>query len=287
MNPNSANPFSNMTTVVKNIIIINIAMLLITFIAEETMGYNLTQVLGLHNTSSEHFRPYQFITHLFMHGGLMHLFFNMFSLYMFGRILELPQVWGSKRFFTYYFITGLGAAVLHLIVTNIEFSSIQTAADHFLNSPTPDMFQQFLEKNVFSGSSGLLSSNTDNKKPLYDFIYEWSSDKNNVEYIQTAKYYVQTYVSHRADIPVVGASGAVYGVLLAFGMLFPNVELMLLFPPIPIKAKYMVMVFGAIELFSGLNSAAGDNIAHFAHLGGMIFGFILIKIWQKEKQNFR
>ncbi|TVR72308.1 MAG: rhomboid family intramembrane serine protease [Marinilabiliales bacterium] len=267
-----AGRYGGIPLVVKNLLIINIIMLLADFVMSSTFDVQLTRILGLYYFESEYFRPYQIITHMFMHGGLAHLFFNMFALWMFGRVLE--TVWGSKRFLVYYLVTGLGAAILHTFVNYLEISSMVNAARAFINTPSPDLFQAFINDHI-----------TRPNRQVYDFITSWSYDPNNQSYISQAVTMVENSVRHKMNIPTVGASGAVFGVLLAFGMLFPNTKLMLLFPPIPIKAKYFVIAYGCIELYLGL-TRPGSNIAHFAHLGGMIFGFILIKYWQKNTRNF-
>jgi membrane associated rhomboid family serine protease len=232
--------------VVKNLIIINALMLLATYVLQ-MRGIDLTKLLGLHYYASPDFRPYQLVTHMFMHGGFMHLLFNMFALWMFGRVLE--SVWGPKRFFIYYFATGLGAAVFYSLVNFIEFQYI---ASRML----PENVQM-----VLTNGAELLNNGQN---------YTGLAGKLNLLF----------------NVPTVGASGAVFGILLGFGMLFPNTQLMLLFPPIPIKAKYFVIGYGAIELFSGIVPHQGDNVAHFAHLGGMLFGFILIKYWNKTTTHF-
>jgi membrane associated rhomboid family serine protease len=231
--------------VVKNLIIINVLMLFATMILE-MRGIDLARILGLHYIESPEFRPYQLVTHMFMHGGVMHLVFNMFALWMFGRVLE--SVWGPKRFFIYYFVTGLGAAALHTFVNYMEFH-------YYAAKIAPQDVQA-----VFSQGAELLQQGQN-----------WVGVAGKLNMI--------------LNTPTVGASGAVFGILLGFGMLFPNTELMLLFPPIPIKAKYFVAGYGAIELFSGIANT-GDNIAHFAHLGGMLFGFFMIKYWNKNTRNF-
>ena len=232
--------------VVKNLIIINVLMLLATYVLE-MRGIDLTKILGLHYIESSEFKPYQLVTHMFMHGGFMHLAFNMFALWMFGRVLE--SVWGPKRFFIYYFVTGLGAAALHTLVNYIEF--------HYLAAKmSPETVQMVMSQGTEIFNQGKNFSDS-------------AAGKLNL----------------MLNIPTVGASGAVFGILLGFGMLFPNTELMLLFPPIPIKAKYFVMGYGAIELFSGI-TGMGANIAHFAHLGGMLFGFFLIRYWNRNTRNF-
>jgi membrane associated rhomboid family serine protease len=234
--------------VVKNLIIINVLMWLATIILH-MRGIEITDVLGLHYIESPDFRPYQLITHMFMHdnSGPMHLIFNMFALWMFGRVLE--SVWGPKRFFIYYFVTGLGAAVLHTLVNYLQF--------HYLaGKMSPETVQMVMTQGAEIFNQGKNFSDP-------------TAGKLNL----------------MLNVTTVGASGAVFGILLGFGMLFPNTELMLLFPPIPIKAKYFVLGYGAIELFSGI-TGMGANIAHFAHLGGMLFGFILIKYWNTKTNNF-
>lgn len=234
--------------VVKNLIIINVIMWLATIVLD-MRGIHLTNILGLHYIQSPEFKPYQLVTHMFMHDntGPMHLIFNMFALWMFGRVLE--SVWGPKRFFIYYFVTGLGAAALHTFVNFVEF--------HYLASKMlPETVQMVMTQGTEIFHQGKNFSDPDAGK-----------------------------LNLMLNIPTVGASGAVFGILLGFGMLFPNTQLMLLFPPIPIKAKYFVMGYGAIELFSGIANT-GSNIAHFAHLGGMLFGFFLIKYWNKHTTHF-
>jgi membrane associated rhomboid family serine protease len=232
--------------VVKNLIIINAIMLFVTYVMG-MKGIDLYKILGLHYYASPDFRPYQLVTHLFMHGDIWHLVFNMFSLWMFGRVLE--SVWGPKRFFIYYFVTGLGAAFLHTFVNFLEFQYIA-------GKMSPEDVQM------------VLSQGTEIFQQGKNFTDVAAGKLNMI-----------------LNIPTVGASGAVFGILLGFGMLFPNTELMLLFPPIPIKAKYFVLGYGAIELFSGI-TGSGSNIAHFAHLGGMLFGFFMIKYWNRNTKHF-
>ena len=167
---------------------------------------------------------------------------------MFGRVLE--GVWGSKRFLIYYMVTGVGAGIIQLIVIHFRLMPLYEML-------TPEDLQYVMDKG-------------------YDII---QSGQNFTDPIAGK-------LNALMNVTTVGASGAVFGILLAFGMLFPNTELMLLFPPIPIKAKWFVIIYGCIELFSGVANTAGDNVAHFAHLGGMLFGFILLKYWQKNSNHF-
>ena len=230
--------FRELPEMIKNLLIIN-GLLFLATISLESYGIDLTQLLGLHQFQSEDFMPHQLITHFFMHGNFTHLFFNMFALWMFGKILE--NVWGAKRFLIYYMITALGAAALHLAVSQYQI--------YELSNEVPNLIELA-------------------KKGLYN-----PSNENSLRLTQLV------------TTPTVGASGAVFGILLAFGMLFPNTLLYIYFA-IPIKAKYFVMIYGALELYLGLSNNPADNVAHFAHLGGMLFGFLLLKYWQKNHTQF-
>ena len=230
--------FSELPEVVKNLLILNGLFFLAT-VSLSNLGIDLVKILGLHQFQSIDFRPHQLITHLFMHGSFTHLFFNMFALWMFGKILE--NVWGSKRFLIYYMITGIGAASIHLLISQYQIISI--------SNQIPEMVNLAIE--------GRYNPSIPISKKLTQLIIT----------------------------PTVGASGAVFGLLLAFGMLFPNALLYLYFA-IPIKAKYFVIGYGLIELYAGISNNPADNVAHFAHLGGMIFGFFLIKYWKNDMTTF-
>ncbi len=241
-----SSPFSNLPPVVKNLLLINIGMFLLLVLVQLIYKEDLNIYLGLYQPQSEAFKPYQMVTHMFMHGGLAHIFFNMFALFMFGRVLE--QVWGGKRFLIYYLVTGFGAALLHMLVGYLQ-------AQNLLSELPP----------------GTLSK----------------IQTEGLEALRAGKNYVNPEMARLnvvINTPTVGASGAVFGLLLAFGMLFPNARLMLLFPPIPIRAKYFVIGYGALELYLGLTQQ-GSNVAHFAHLGGMLFGIALIYLWKKNQFN--
>jgi membrane associated rhomboid family serine protease len=228
--------------VVKNLILINVVMLIANFTAKSVFGVDLTTILGLYFPMSDQFKPLQIITHMFMHANFMHLFFNMFALYMFGGILE--NVWGPKRFLIYYMVCGLGAALTHETVIMFQYNKL-------INSISPDNLQIVIDNGAAVLNEGK-------------------------QYADVTMRELQMLL----NVPTVAASGAIFGVLLAFGVLFPNTQLMLLFPPIPIKAKYFVIGYGAIELTLALTQP-GSNIAHAAHLGGMLFGYLLIRYWRK------
>ena len=211
---NGNNFISQIPTVTKNLVAINILMFIATLINENFMVANF----AMFYPASPFFKPWQILTHMFMHGGFWHIFFNMYSLLMFGSILERSL--GPKKFLIFYFVTGLGAVALH---TGVEW----------------------MQARVFIANSA-------------------------------AQAYQQLLVT-----PTLGASGAIYGVLIGFAMLYPQARLTLIFPPIPMTAKWLVIIFAAIELFSGINGIQ-DGVAHFAHLGGMLFGWLLIRWWRKN-----
>lgn len=265
------------TPAVKYIIILNAVMLLISYYFEKNSGINLDRVLGIYYVESSQFKLYQIFTHFFMHANLSHLFFNMFAVFMFGITLE--RVWGTKRFVLFYVSTALGAALIHFIIIGVDYNLLKNSAEVFLSNPTPSALSELLDKQVNTIRPEAVSSIT-------DFINNWSLAPKSTEYIQYSKEIYQRIIEASIAYPTVGASGAVFGILLAFGMLFPNTELFLLFLPIPIKAKYFVAIYAIGEFFAGVANYRSDNIAHFAHLGGMLFAYIIIVYWRKKSKHF-
>lgn len=238
--------FAFLPPVVKNLLIINGLMFLATISFQVTFNIDLRSILGLHYFTSELFEPFQLITYMFMHGSFSHLFFNMFAVWMFGSAIE--NAWGPKRFIIYYILTGIGASLLHYAIVFFEIQHLESL-----------MSAEAIDYVKVHGAA-LLESQRNFADPDMSSL--------NAMY----------------NTSLVGASGSLFGILLAFGMLFPNALLFMLFLPIPIKAKYFVAIYGAMELFSGLQNSPGDNVAHFAHLGGMLFGFILIKYWRSRSR---
>lgn len=237
---------NNLPTVTKNLLIINVLMFLATIVVQGR-GIDLGDYLGLHFVLSGRFNAAQLITYMFMHGGFTHLFFNMFAVWMFGRILE--QVWGPKRFLFYYLMCGIGAALIQEGVNAAAY----VMATEGLSPEAIDV--------VVREGSGVLQSQMNYVDP------------------QMAR------LNITLNSQTVGASGAVYAILLGFGMIYPNQQ-MFIFPlPFPIKAKYLVMGYALIELLSGFANNPADNVANFAHLGGMIFGFILIIYWRRKDRG--
>ncbi|MCC9168902.1 rhomboid family intramembrane serine protease [Pontibacter harenae] len=251
----------NITPMVRNLLIINVVV----FILQDRLFP--TGQLALYHFGSEYFQPIQLLTHMFMHGGWSHLFSNMFSLFIFGPLLE--RFWGAQRFLMFYLITGLGASLLYMGVRAYELHQLQQDTISYIENPSPIAFSNYLEDHVGPGYGR-------------EEAIEYHRNPDVPEYVEATKSLVKTIYQRIFNTPLLGASGAVFGILMAFGMLFPNLELFLLFLPIPIKAKYFVLFYGAYELYSGFNRTPGDNVAHFAHLGGMLFAYIMIKMWQRN-----
>jgi len=275
--------FKLLPTVVKNLLIINGLFFLATISFGSVFNVDVTKLLGLHYPTASDFSPYQFVTYMFMHGGFTHILFNMFALWMFGNILE--NVWGPKRFLTYYMVTGIGAAIVYLIWISFQIIPVTDQIDLFVKSHDLGVLGNFTSTHTFrlNEFSGQIWQEF---QGFQRSIKVLSLNPSNTEAMQTAVSFMTEYKAfYLNQFVVVGASGAVFGILLAFGMMFPN-SLIYVFFAIPIKAKYFVMIYGAIELFSGVMNRPGSNIAHFAHLGGMLFGYILIVYW-KKKGEFR
>ena len=259
----------SLTPMVRMLLLLNVGI----FIMQQIMPV-ISDLGALYTPGfSPDFQPWQFISYLFLHGGIRHIFGNMFSLIIFGPRLE--QFWGPQRFLFFYLFTGIGAGVLHTGVTYYELTQLQADTYTYVQNPSSEAFTRYMN---------------DHAKAYYNQLYEFTSqyDENpeNPQYIQQSQSIVSDYYQSRQNVPTVGASGAVFGILMAFALLFPNTELFLLFFPFPIKAKYFVGMYGIYELFGGIQQAPGDSIAHFAHLGGMFFAFILIKFWGSQRDKF-
>lgn len=235
----------NLPPVTKNLIIVNLLIYVVMLIAPNR-GVTLEHYCALHYFTSPDFNPAQLFTYMFLHGGFTHVLFNMFSLFMFGPQIEWSL--GSKRFLFYFISCGIGAA---LIQEGVYYLLLQKYMGMF----SPEEFRQIIVEGA--------------KIPRgYNFSDPTLGNINSL-----------------VNTPMVGASGAIYGVLLAFGMLFPNQVIYLMIPPMPIKAKWMIVGFVVIELFLGLRSTSltsTDNVAHFCHLGGMLVGYLIILYWKKQ-----
>lgn len=232
--------------VVKNLLIINVLFFVAKYVMKNA-GIDLDYILGAFYFDSQFFKVWQLISYMFMHGDPMHIFFNMFALFMFGGVIE--SRWGTKRFINFYLITGLGAVALQMGVQAYEVYQITGSVVH--NPVTVDLAANMAQVKI----PGISEEARNTLIGIYGF-------------------------------PMVGASGAIFGLLVAFGMLYPNTEMYIMFIPIPVKAKFIIPVYILMELSLGVARIPGDSIAHYAHLGGALLGFILVKLW-KDKDNNR
>lgn len=267
----------NASLAVKYIIIANILFFGAQYVFEEWFDSSLVKYLALYNFRSEHFQIYQLVTHMFLHASLIHIFFNMFILWMFGSPLE--NIWSSKKFIYYYFFTGIGAGLLHLAISSYSINQLETQVSDYRKNPGYTEFQDFVSSEI-----GDISSTEQSQEPFFrslnDMMGKWEQNPGSRVYARKSVDFVNIYFEKIIDRPSIGASGAVFGILLAFGLLFPNVMIYVYFL-FPIKAKYFVIVMGVLELYLGL-STPFSNVANFAHIGGMIFGFVLLKIWGEK-----
>lgn len=258
----------NITPVVKQLLIINI----IFFFGTEYIGNYAYELFSLYYPEFHMFRFWQPLTHMFMHGGLMHIAFNMFALYMFGSTLE--HFWGGKKFLFFYISCGLGAAMLHVIANYVSLQYVMNNLSSLhLSKADYSVILNTDYKTVFDSNNQMIEGNY---KAILDKVHCTQEQYNTL-----------TTAINNFQTPAVGASGAIYGLLIAFAFMFPNAELMLMFIPFPIKAKYFVPGLVAMDLFSGFTgySIMGGGIAHFAHIGGAITGFIMMWIWKKNQFN--
>jgi len=238
------------TDTVKHLIILNV----IFFAANSLLGVNLGNWLALYFPKNEHFGVWQFVSHMFMHGSFMHILFNMYALWAFGSPLE--QMWGRNKFLFFYFSAGIGAGLIYTAVNYFQFNNI---------------FNELI-------SAGI--SNTEIQTLL-------ETGRYNTDILNQISEKRLTDLYQIYNTPAVGASGAIYGVLVAFGMSFPNAKLALIFFPVPVAAKYFIPVLIALDLFSGVTgfSLFGGGIAHFAHVGGALIGFIMMQYWKRTQFN--
>jgi membrane associated rhomboid family serine protease len=237
------------------LIIINVVLFAITYFIPG-MKEEMREWLALYFPKNENFKYWQFVTSMFMHGGFAHILFNMYALWAFGSPLE--QMWGKNKFYVFYFLSGIGAGIIYTAVNYFQFDMIYS--DLVGAGVTTDAIQHLLETGQYHPEK--FSSFSEEKLEGFYRLF---------------------------NTPVVGASGAIYGVLVAFGILFPNAKLMLIFFPFPIAAKYFIPILIALDLFSGVTgfSIFGGGVAHFGHVGGAIIGFLLMWYWRSRGVNHR
>jgi membrane associated rhomboid family serine protease len=266
--------FEVLPVIIKNLLIINC----IFFLAQNTLAgklpFEISDVFALHGWESNLFQPWQLITHMFMHGGFGHIFGNMFALWMFGAILE--NLWGPKRFLTFYLICGLGAAFLHMLILHYENSALTTDYLALYN-------QQRLGTNNFSENvlNYIFKNKISINPEAINFLQQNPADTQLANRIFDA---ITESYSATINTPTIGASGAVFGVLAAFIYLFPNTYIYLYFF-IPVKAKWIGLVYFGVEIFYALQNSAGDNVARWAHIGGGLVGFLVVISWNKTNKK--
>lgn len=257
---------------VKHLLIINVLFYLAAFVFRSSLNIDLDNWLALYYIGSDMFRPWQYITYMFMHGSFEHIFFNMFALWMFGYILE--NFWGTKRFVIFYLLCGIGAGLVHSAVIGISAAPVLADINVYAANPSPDALIQIYNDHFH---------NIINPRWITEVTNAWRNGAGNDFGYETTEALMQIYNERIIGIPTVGASGAVYGILLAFGMMFPEERIYLYFL-VPLKAKWFVIGYAAIELVTGV-LGTNDGIAHFAHLGGMLVGLILILLWRKHDRD--
>ncbi|APZ46968.1 rhomboid family intramembrane serine protease [Polaribacter reichenbachii] len=238
---------NRITDAIKHLIIINAIL----FIAPQILQLDLTNFLALHFPRNEHFGFWQYVTHIFMHGSFSHILFNMYGLWAFGTPLE--QMWGKKKFFFFYFSAGIGAGLIYTLVNYYQFNGIY---EIFINAGLTD-----------SEVISILELGSTNDPRLADVINQDQFNK----------------IWSLYNTPAVGASGAVYGILVAFGLYFKDAKLALIFFPVPIAAKYFIPVMILGDLFFGMTKYSIGNVAHFAHVGGALIGFLIAYYWKKNQ----
>jgi membrane associated rhomboid family serine protease len=270
----------DITPTVKNLLIANFGIYVLAILLNTQAHIDINELFGLHSYFSDQFHVYQFVSYIFMHAYMengqiyfFHIFGNMFALFMFGPMLE--RYWGAKRFLFFYLFTGIGAGLSYWAVNAYEVYQLQEAVSLYLQNPGPDEFVRFISNHDKS-----------HYRSLVEYIEAFSEDPTSVSKIEETKQYAKTLFQNASNFSMVGASGSVYGILMGFGLLFPNTVLMLLFPPIPIKAKYIVGFYALMELYLQMQQSEGDNIAHFAHLAGMVFAYILVRYWRNKRDLF-
>ena len=275
--------FRILPPVVKNLLIINTLFFLAT-LALAKYHIDLINILGLHYPGASDFKIYQFITYMFMHGGWEHILFNMFALWMFGNVIE--NVWGGKKFLIFYTLSGLGSGIVYIIWIHFTLSPNLSLLNHLIDQPTAQGIMQYFNEygfHVSHISSALNQSDINSFNQNVTLLEQHTAPHVAVQQIIT---FLSAYKSEMLNqMVVIGASGAIFGLLLAFGMMFPN-SLIYVYFAIPVKAKWFVLGYGLLELFSGIKNSQGDNVAHFAHVGGMLVGLLIILYWKKRGKLF-
>jgi len=261
-----------LTPAIKALLIINVVV----FILQTLLSrINLTELMAMYRIGSVFFLPYQFFTYMFAHANFSHILFNMMGLVFLGVSLEM--VWGSRKFVLFYIITGMGAGIIYAAIGFIDTKGMQNDFRRYSVAPSIESFMELVDDHRDKFESLQFSGK---HRTIYDFIDDYDKNKEiyKEESVRLIGEVEEVFIT-RYPGRVIGASGAIYAILMAFGMLFPERQLMLLFPPIPIKAKYFVLILGGLAIFMEMQRNAGDNVAHLVHLGGMFFGYLMVKFF--------
>jgi len=260
-----------LTPTVKVILIINFGL----FIIASFLNFPLNDIFAMRVVFSEDFAIYQPFTYMWLHStqGFGHILGNMLAVFFFGPMLE--NVWGSKRFLQFYLIVGIGAGVLFGIADFVEKYPLKKDTEEYIANPNADDFYSFILDH------DVRDYNYDWFNQAYAFSEAYTNNPESAEMRSASMDYVNAIYKFKVDIPMVGASGAVFGILLAFAMMFPNTQIYV-YMLFPVKAKYLVLFYGLYELYAEMSRSPGDNIAHLAHLGGMLVAFVLLKIWDRN-----
>jgi membrane associated rhomboid family serine protease len=267
--------FEVLPPIIKNLLIINgLVFLAQNTFAGPTSSFSFEDYFALHAWQSNLYKPWQLITHMFLHGDFGHILGNMFALWMFGSILE--NVWGPKRFLLFYMLCGVGAALIHLAILSYQLIPLATEYEHLL----------LLSKTNASGfTEAIYNYSTKHQIPLTQILAENKVSLSTPGLAPQLMDMITSYYNKTLGTATLGASGAVFGILIAFVYLFPNTDIYIYFL-FPVKAKWLGIAYFAFELYKGIQNAAGDNIARWAHVGGAIIGFILVFIWKKKGPTY-
>lgn len=263
--------FGRLTPLVKKLLIINIGIAVLQMVIKIDLG----DYFGLYFILSDEFKPYQFITYMFLHStqSIMHLLGNMFALFIFGPLLE--NFLGQKKFLILYMVTGIGAGLFYTGVNYLEVRGVKSDVETYVSNPSSQAFNL------------LLVDHGNNLNPeIYKFVDYFDRNQENPQLKQDSIRYAWQLYNLYGNYNMVGASGAVFGILAAFALFFPNMELFLLFLPFPIKAKYIVGFYILYEVYSEFQRAPGDNVAHLAHIGGALIAYVIVRMWKREGNKF-
>ncbi|MCH2046429.1 MAG: rhomboid family intramembrane serine protease [Saprospiraceae bacterium] len=261
------------TPVVKNIITLNIGVFILQYLTNGT-DFDITRWLSLYDYRADYFFPWQYLTHMFVHSGFSHLFFNMIPVLVLGPYLE--KLFGQRKFLLFYLGVGIGAGVATNALHAYEINQILNTAGIVRDNLNAENLVKFIET---------VNPWYVQNEGVYEQLMSYINHPDNVEYLASVLNILEGAVHAIVNMPMMGASGAVFGVLMAAGLYFPNMPLILFPIPIPIKLKWLVILYAFTEFYAGVKPIPGDNVAHFAHLSGMLFALVFYLIWKRKGLN--